>query len=56
MDNDNQISQATRINFCGEPRTNPIYSLSLKSIYEIAFYNGDENWEDEYSLNTTTWD
>ena len=51
-----QISQAARINYCGEPKTAPIYSLSRKSIYDMAFYFGDEKWEDEYSLNTTTWD
>ena len=56
MDNDNQISQAARINFCGEPKTAPIYSLPRKSIYDMAFYCGDEKWDDEYSLNTTTWD
>ncbi len=56
MDNDNQIRQATRINFCGEPKTEQVYSFPRKSIYETAFYNGDEKWESEYSLNTTTWD
>ena len=59
MNSDNQsgqISQAARINFCGEPKTEPVYSFPRKSIYDMAFYCGDEKWDDEYSLNTTTWD
>ena len=56
MENDNQISRTARINFCGEPKTQPIYCLSRKSIYDMAFYFVDENWDDEHGINTTTWD
>ncbi len=58
MNSDNQcgqIKQASRINFFGEPKTQPIYSASRKSNYTMAFYGGDD-WSDEYLFNTTAWD
>ena len=56
MNSDNQsgqISLSTRIIFCGVTMTKMIHSLSRKGIYELAFYNGDEDGGDEYCINTT---
>ncbi|MBQ9517783.1 MAG: hypothetical protein IJR60_06865 [Eubacterium sp.] len=55
MGNDNNIRNAARINFCGEPQVQKHKMTHLKNSYEMAFY-GNDSWEDEYSFNTTSWD
>ena len=55
MGNDNKISDAVKINFCGEPQVQKHKMTHLNNHYEMAFY-GNDNWTDEYCFNTTSWD
>jgi len=55
MCNDNNVSNISKINFCGEPQVQKHKLPHLRSSYEMAFY-GNDSWEDEYCFNTTSWD
>ncbi|MBR3149477.1 MAG: hypothetical protein IKF64_04830 [Eubacterium sp.] len=55
MSNDNNVRNSAKINFCGEPQVQKHKMTHLQNKYEMAFY-GNDNWTDEYSFNTTSWD
>ena len=55
MNSDNNICNAARINFCGEPRTQSSARVTGNSSYDRAFF-GTDKWDDDYCMNTTAWD
>ena len=55
MNSDNNICNAARINFCGEPRTQSSARVTGNSSYDRAFF-GIDKWDDDYCMNTTAWD